>query len=292
MSQKVQDTNGISLTASGDSMLPDEDADLQTVLAAWHSATLRLERTHVTLQEEVRRLTDELETKNRELARKDRLADLGQMAAHVAHEVRNNLVPVSLYMSLLRRRLRDDEASLDVLGKIESGFQALDVTVNDLLHFTSDRDPHWDEFSVSELFQEISDSLRPQLTAQAIDISIDAERAAGATADREMIRRALLNLVLNAIDAMPDGGRLELAASLDNGLQLSVTDTGPGLGEETLQRLFEPFVTTKQSGTGLGLTIVERIAEVHGGAVTAENVPGQGARFTLHLPQGSSEVEA
>ena len=107
-----------------------------------------------------------------------------------------------------------------------------------------------------------------------------------------MIRRALLNLVLNAIDAMPEGGRLELAADLGTGLQLSVADTGPGLSEETLQRLFEPFVTTKQSGTGLGLTIVERIAEVHGGTVTAENVAGQGARFTLHLPQPPREMEA
>ena len=107
---------------------------------------LRLERTHVTLQEEVRRLTDELEAKNRELARKNRLADLGQMAAHVAHEVRNTLVPVSLYLSLLRRRLLEDDQSLDVLRKIESGFQALDVTVNDLLHFTSDRDPHCEPF--------------------------------------------------------------------------------------------------------------------------------------------------
>ena len=173
----MQNTNELSMTASGDGMLPDENADLQTVLAAWHSATLRLEQTHVTLQEEVRRLTDELERKNRELARKDRLADLGQMAAHVAHEVRNNLVPVSLYMSLLRRQLRDDEQSLDVLQKIESGFQALDVTVNDLLHFTSDRDPHCQEFSVGELFMEISDSLRPQLAAQAIEVCIDGSRA-------------------------------------------------------------------------------------------------------------------
>ena len=95
----------------------DKNADLETVLAAWHTATLRLERTHETLCGEVARLTKELEIKNRELARKNRLADLGQMASHVAHEVRNNLVPVSLYMSLLRRRLSDDSGSLDILAK-------------------------------------------------------------------------------------------------------------------------------------------------------------------------------
>ena len=293
MNQNVQDTNDYSLAASSDVLLPGDDADLQTVLAAWHAATLRLERTHVTLQEEVRRLTDELEAKNRELARKNRLADLGQLAAHVAHEVRNTLVPVSLYLSLLRRRLLGDDQSLDVLRKIESGFQALDLTVNDLLHFTSDRDPRCEPFVVADLFYEICDSLRPQLAAQAISVSRKAGAALTAVADREMIRRALLNLVLNAVDAMPDGGRLELAAEWDGSiLQLVVTDSGPGLSEEILRRLFEPFVTTKQSGTGLGLTIVERIAEVHGGTVAAENAPGQGARFALRIPQPTTEVNS
>ena len=201
VSQNVQQTKELSSTASCDALLPGEDADLQTVLAAWHSATLRLEHTHVTLQEEVRRLTDELEEKNRELARKNRLADLGQMAAHVAHEVRNNLVPVSLYLSLLRRNLREDEQNLEVLDKVEAGFRALDVTVNDLLHFTSDRDPQCQKFSLDELLREICDSLRPQLSAQTIAVSIQIDSELMANADREMIRRALLNLVLNAVDA-------------------------------------------------------------------------------------------
>src|SRR3954462_6504824 len=104
-----------------------EQVDLEAVLAAWHTATLRLERTHETLCGEVARLTNELEIKNRELARKNRLADLGQMASHVAHEVRNNLVPVSLYMSLLRRRLASDPDNLGVLERIERGFTALDA---------------------------------------------------------------------------------------------------------------------------------------------------------------------
>src|SRR5262249_56206879 len=113
-----------------------EDVDLETVLNAWHTATLRLERTHETLFAEVARLNNELEIKNRELARKNRLADLGQMASHVAHEVRNNLVPVSLYVSLLRRRLSTDSDSLDILSKFEPRFTALQLTLSDLLTFT------------------------------------------------------------------------------------------------------------------------------------------------------------
>src|SRR5208283_6158459 len=109
----------------------DASADLQTILAAWHTATLRLEQTHDALRDEVRQLTAELEIKNRELARKNRLADLGQMASHVAHEVRNNLVPVTLYLSMLRRRVGSDAESLEMVKKISAGFGAMDVMVND-----------------------------------------------------------------------------------------------------------------------------------------------------------------
>ena len=96
--------------------LPDASASLETVLGAWHAATLRLEQTHQALRGEVRRLTDELEAKNRELARKNRLADLGQMASHVAHEVRNNLVPVTLYLGLLRRHVAGDVVHVRSVG--------------------------------------------------------------------------------------------------------------------------------------------------------------------------------
>src|SRR5271169_2266569 len=117
----------------------DANADLHTVLTAWHVATLRLEQTHEALRQEVRRLTNELEDKNRELARKNRLADLGQMASHVAHEVRNSLVPVTLYLSLLRRRLLEDPVARELLDKLAAGFTSLDATVNDLLNFTAQR---------------------------------------------------------------------------------------------------------------------------------------------------------
>src|SRR5690242_4171629 len=99
-----------------------DELDLQTIFSAWNEATDRLQRTHEALRSEVRRLSDELEAKNLELARKNRLADLGQMASHVAHEVRNSLVPMKLYLSLLKRRIDDDRGSVDVLDKVMAGF--------------------------------------------------------------------------------------------------------------------------------------------------------------------------
>ena len=272
--------------------LPDANADLETVLAAWHTATVRLEKTHRALREEVGRLTDELEVKNRELARKNRLADLGQMASHIAHEVRNNLMPVTLYLSLLRRRVSEDSGSLEVLDKITAGFTALDATVHDLLHFTADRDPQLHSFSPRKVIDDVHASLAPQFSAQAIKTVTQIPKDLLVTADQEMFRRAVLNLTLNALDAMPDGGTLKVASrAREGGAELEVSDTGPGLSQEAKDKVFEPFFTTKRGGTGLGLAIVYRVAEVHGGEVTADNTPEGGAAFKMHFPRQSSELE-
>ncbi len=269
----------------------DASADLETVLAAWHTATLRLEQTHETLRAEVHRLNEELERKNRELARKNRLADLGQVASHVAHEVRNTLVPVTLYLSLLRRRCDQDREGQEIVDKIAAGLTALDATVNDLLHFTSDRDPQLQTFCLARLVEEVCSSLAPQLEAQQIELRCRVPRDRFITADPHMYRRALLNLALNALDAMPEGGRLSIAAAFDSrDVTLEVADTGPGLSSEAVQRVFEPFYSTKQGGTGLGLTIVARVAEVHGGEVSVRNPAQGGAAFTLRIPAAAREA--
>lgn len=265
---------------------PAEEVDLSQLLDAWQTATSRLEGTHALLREEVARLSSELERKNQELARKNRLADLGEMASHVAHEVRNNLTPVTLYLSLLRRRLVGDGPGLEVLQKVEAGFTALEATVNDLLSFSAHRQPQWGTFLVGELVEEVCESLTPQFEAQAVEIEIDIPPNTSLTADRELIRRAVLNLALNALDVMPQGGDL-VVTSYDGpgGFELEVADSGPGLSDEQQKRLFEPFYSTKETGTGLGLSVVAHVAEAHGGSVTAINCPEGGAAFTLKIPR-------
>lgn len=269
------------------------DVDLETVLMAWHEATRRLERTHQVLRSEVRRLTDELEVKNRELARENRLADLGRMASHVAHEVRNNLVPVTLYLSLLKRRLSEDTGSLEILDKLSAGITDVDATVNDLLHFTAQRVPQFENIDVLSMIEEVRDALEPQLSAHGIEMMIDVPDHARLQADREMLRRALLNLALNAVDAMRDGGEIVVTAVAGPGwFDIELADSGSGLSEEVLSHAFEPFYTTKNTGTGLGLAIVDHIAAVNGGKVTAVNCPEGGAAFTLHFPQKRLEAQA
>ena len=267
-------------------ILPTEDSTLETVLAAWNDATMRLQGTHEVLQREVSRLRRELEVKNRELARKSRLADLGQMASHVAHEVRNSLVPVTLYMSLLKRRVSADADSTDLLTKVEAGLTALDVTVNDLLNFTSHREPRWESFPLRELVREVCKSLEPQFEAQSIEVTLDVPFRFSVQADREMLRRAILNLVLNSVDAMPSGGELVFTSYEGrSSFELEIADSGPGLTDEQRDRVFDPFFTTKSDGTGLGLAIVQRIAEAHGGRVIAKNCPEGGVAFTFEIPR-------
>jgi signal transduction histidine kinase len=282
---------------SNDAALPDnvqpEELDLSMLLAAWQTATDRLQQTHQALRQEVARLTDELEAKNRELARKNRLADLGQMAAHVAHEVRNSLVPMKLYLSLLKRRVDGDAGTCDVANKIGSGLAALETTVDGLLTFTADREPQRQRVNIDELASGIIESLAPQLAAQKIVCRLELPRLVQVSLDRDMLHRAVLNLVLNAIDAMPDGG--ELVITCWHGphvFELEVADSGPGVPEGMAERLFEPFFTTKREGTGLGLAIVQRIAEAHGGNVRVQNCPEGGAAFTLRFPQLAMERAA
>src|SRR5262245_5337850 len=219
-----------------------EEVDLQTILAAWNEATDRLQHTHEAPRSEVRRLSDEREAKNRELARKNRLADLGQMASHVAHEVRNSLVPMKLYLSLLKRRIDDDPGSASTLDKVMAGFTALEATVGDLLHFSSQRDPRRQRIDVTALLDEVLESLAPQLEAQDIRVHVDCPPGLAATADADMLRRAVLNLLLNALDVLAAGGQVVITVCKSaSGLELEIADSGPGVPAPLLDRLFEPF---------------------------------------------------
>lgn len=270
-----------------------QEIDLQTILAAWNSATDRLQKTHEALSAEIARLTAELEAKNHELARKNRLADLGQMAAHVAHEVRNGLVPMKLYLSLLRRRLASDAGSLETVNKVVSSLSTVEATVSDLLHFSTQRDPSVGPLDLKNLIAQVCDSIAPQISAQGITTALILEDHGPFDADQEMLRRALLNLLLNSLDVMPSGGTLTISTSTDDsGTTIHVQDSGPGISAEHIQHLFEPFFTTKNTGTGLGLAIVDRVVQAHGGYISVNNAAEGGAIFSLHFPRRREELAA
>jgi len=274
-----------------------DESDLVAILQVYNDVTERLKRSHEALAGEVCRLRDELHEKNLELARRERLSALGQMAAGVAHEIRNPLGGIGLYASLLERDLSDRPAQRDIVRRISAGVQNAENIVRDILAFAGGASPKFEPVSLGGILEGAISQAAPQAEVKGIAIIVDPSlRDATLVADPGQIERALLNLVLNALEAAGPDGRVWIrrgAGRLEGGmLEIVVEDNGPGIAPECLHRIFNPFFTTKDGGTGLGLAIVHGIAESHGGCVRAGSRVGGGAAFTLALPtERKVEVE-
>ena len=272
------------------------EPDLVTILQTYNDVTERLKRSHETLLDEVARLREELHEKNRELQRRERLAALGEMAAGVAHEIRNPLGGIGLYSSLLERDLVDRPAEQEIARRISAGVQNLEKIVRGVLSFAGDAEPGFAHVRLGDVLDSALLQTAPQASALDVDIDVDP-RLAGVElwCDAGQVERALLNLLFNALDAAGSEGRVWVRLGdgdeLDGLVSIVVEDDGPGIAPDCLQRVFNPFFTTKDHGTGLGLAIVHRIAEAHGGCVRAGNRVGGGARFVLSLP-GSANPDA
>jgi signal transduction histidine kinase len=279
---------------SGEKTAPTADeADLVAILHVYNDVTERLKRSHEALAGEVCRLREELHEKNLELARRERLSALGQMAAGVAHEIRNPLGGIGLYASVLDRDLADRPAQQDIARRIGAGVQNVENIVRDILAFAGGAPPRFDPVSLGRILDSAMSQAAPQALVYGIAVEVDPSlRNAVLNADASQVERALLNLIFNALDAAGVGGRVWVRRGIgrfDEGmLEIVVEDNGPGIDPECLHKIFNPFFTTKDSGTGLGLAIVHGIAESHGGCVRAGSRIGGGASFVLTLPAADS----
>jgi two-component system sensor histidine kinase FlrB len=269
--------------------------DLGRIIEAYSEVTERLKHSHELLSAEVCRLRGQLAEKNRELARRERLAALGEMAAGVAHEIRNPLAAMELYVSLLERDLKDDPGKLAVARRVATGIRNLECIVKDTLSFAHSAEPEFRAVPAMQIIERVVTQAMPQADARSASIEVD-DRLHEVTlwCDSAQIERALMNLIYNALDACGEGGHVRL---MDGGrnedgrfAQLVVEDDGAGIPEELLERIFNPFFTTKHSGTGLGLAIVHRILEAHGGWVRAGNREGGGAAFAMGVPVAMDEA--
>ena len=220
-----------------------------------------------------------------ERALRERLAALGQLAAVIVHEVKNPLGIIKVSAGALRQRARDD-ASSTLCACIEDEVDRMDATVRRLLELARPPAPALKPTDVAALIRQTLDRLAPELSAARIDVRCELDAAPKVNADAEWIRNALLNLFLNAREAMPSGGALSvrLRPAAESALEIEVEDSGVGMDEATRRQLFRPFFTTRHGGTGLGLAIVKRVVEDHKGAIRVESRPGRGSRFTLTLP--------
>ena len=220
----------------------------------------------------------------------ERLSALGLLAAEIAHEIRNPLTVMQMLFHALVESLQLDATSQRDAALIGEKMRQMNRILDQVLSFARSSEPIKETVHAQQLFDDVFLLTRHKLQQQGIDVrSTVPDDFPLLRADREQIEQVLLNLILNAADAMPEGGTLRLSAALEeyNGethLVLAVRDNGQGMTAEQVANLFAPFLTYKDSGTGIGLAIVKKIMENHQGKVEVESKLGQGSKFTLLFP--------
>lgn len=268
----------------------DQQRELGAIIRAYSDVTDRLKLAHDQLTAEVARLSRELKLKNAELRRKDRLAALGEMAAGLAHEVRNPLGGIALYSSKLERDLADRPESMIAASRITRGVRELDRLVSEILDFAQEDRLERQSVPLGSVLVMVEEGAAHWSERTGAMLLVDpGARDVATYCDAQRLRQVLLNLAINGLQAAGEGGRVQITAKRrGKETQIDIWDTGSGIPAEVRDRIFNPFFTTKDTGTGLGLAIVHRIVEAHGGTirVTADAKTG-GARFVIRLPDTS-----
>lgn len=220
--------------------------------------------------------------------RSERLAAMGEMALEVAHEIRNPLTGLGLFASLLAEGDLNGEDRRRYADNIQIGIRSLDTIVTNMLSYARSPEPRKQPLVLSELLRELSAFIEPLARGRSIAIDLRLEDRTPIEADPEMLRQAFMNLLLNAIQALPSEGRIELrTASSKTSVQAFVRDTGIGIPDDLREAVFEPRFTTNEKGNGLGLGIVKKVVAAHGGKVELRSRSGWGTEFALSFPRGA-----
>jgi signal transduction histidine kinase len=258
---------------------------------------------HCHLEETVRRRTEALEVEIRERRRlemaklqAERLAMVGTMAAQVAHEVRNPLGSITLNLDLIQNEIvkladsgrHSPSEGRTLVNEIRDEVHRIQHVIEDYLQFARLPKLQRQPLDLNSFLDQKLAFLGPELERAKVKLHTRFDSALRTVnADAEQLWQATLNLIHNSRDAMPNGGELTISTRRDGGqASLRINDTGKGMTGEQVQRVFTPFFTSKQQGTGLGLVLVQQIATEHGGHVECESTNGKGSTFTIFLPLG------
>ena len=288
-----------------DYRLPVRSGDeLGTLAASFNKMTADLADAHKELTAWTQTLEDRVEDKTAELQRaqtilvaSEKMAALGKLAATVAHEVNNPLSGILTYARLTLKTLEKNDLSpaaraemIEQLGIITRESRRCGEILRNLLTFARQAPPHREPQQLNTLVERALTLVHHQLDLQAVELNKRlAENLPLIFCDAGQVQQVVLSLLVNATEAMPHGGRLEVATEFDakaDAARVQVKDNGVGIPPEVLPHIFEPFFTTKESQqrTGLGLAVARSIAEQHGGAIAARSTPGEGTEFVLTLP--------
>jgi signal transduction histidine kinase len=247
------------------------------------------------MEEKIRKTTSDLRKTEAQLIRSEKLAALGQLAAGIAHEIRNPLTSINILIHSLTENLPAEDSRGEDLKVIGEEVDRMNEIVDQFLRFAKPAPPHFEKGKVLPICADVLQLLKPQMEKQGISVEQKFQSLPSLLMDREQLKQVILNLLLNAIQAMPTGGRLILNGQMSGDgqwIQLSVQDSGIGIPSEDFNKLFDPFFSTKEGGIGLGLSIVHRIIDQHHGRIEVESSPGKGTVFTIWLPIHREEEDA
>lgn len=261
-----------------------EDRGLLQTLANQGAMALENARSYQALAD----ANAELRRAQAQLIQAERFAAIGEVSAAVAHGIRNPLAGIKAAARVAGIELGAEHPVRVTIGDIVDESNRLEARIKALLDFARPFEPHPAPCAVAELVGEALSALRTQIEAHGIDVAVDADPTLPpAPVDRGQIVEVLLVLMANAIEAMPNGGRLAIAAQRDAAgaqVRIDVRDSGIGISPAQQARLFHLFATTKPTGTGIGLAVAKKIVERHGGRISAASTPGEGTCFTIVLP--------
>lgn len=237
-------------------------------------------------ERELRRVYQELESSVEQLRRADRLSAVGQLSAALAHEIRNPLAAIEGAAEILAQPATAQEMREEFLGIVRKECQRLNRLLGQLLDFARPRPPQRQPVEIGRIFESVVGLSRHSAEKNGVRLrTVVAPDLPVLVADAEQLTQVVLNLAINAVQAMPQGGELLLSAQRENGgVAIQVRDEGEGIPAEHMDKIFDPFFTTKADGTGLGLAVAHQIVTRHGGTIQARRNPGRGMTFTVWLP--------
>jgi len=241
-----------------------------------------------TLAQSFNEMTRDLKTSRDKLVQSERLAAVGQLAAGIAHEIRNPLTSMKMTVQLLKRK-QSDESGKESLQVVLDEINRLEIIVGGILDFARPMELTLEPANIANIINEVFRLMEPNLRHKKIEIerSMESQSIPEVLMDINRMKQVFMNIILNSAQAMPNGGKLKIYCRLDdNTVQAEIIDTGFGMTKETLDHVFDPFFSAKSGGTGLGLTNVKRIIELHRGKVYIDSVENQGTKVTIVLNAG------
>jgi signal transduction histidine kinase len=231
-------------------------------------------------------MTRELKTSRDRLVQSERLAAVGQLSAGIAHEIRNPLTSMKMTIQLLKRKL-NDETVKESLHVVLDEINRLEIIVNGILDFARPMELTLEKANIANVIDEVLKLMKPNLTHKKIEIieEIESQSISETMIDINKMKQVFMNIILNSIQAMPNGGDLKVHYEQDNeAIKIEISDSGEGMSKDISDRVFEPFFSAKSGGTGLGLTNAKRIIELHKGEVFIDSIKDKGTKVTLILP--------